>query len=99
MPNRMLSTANSAVGAACGCPPQSNYFSSAQGALNSYSWLVDKSANVSRTQMKHELAGIRAWAYMMGMPALLVAVATPALLAAASFLPPNLIWLCYLMPV
>jgi two-component system sensor histidine kinase KdpD len=78
---------------------QSIYFSSAQDALNSYSWLVDKSANVSRTQMKHELAGIRAWAYMMGMPALLVAVATPALLAVASFLPPNLIWLCYLMPV
>ena len=49
--------------------------------------------------MKHELAGIRAWAYMMGMPALLVAVATPALLAVASSLPPNLIWLCYLMPV
>ena len=49
--------------------------------------------------MKHGLAGIRAWAYMMGMPALLVAVATPALLAVASFLPPNLIWLCYLMPV
>jgi len=49
--------------------------------------------------MKHELAGIRAWACMMGMPALLVAVATPALLAVASLLPPNLIWLCYLMPV
>jgi two-component system sensor histidine kinase KdpD len=49
--------------------------------------------------MKHELAGIRAWAYMMGMPAFLVAVATPALLAMASLLPPNLIWLCYLMPV
>ena len=49
--------------------------------------------------MKHELAGIRAWAYMMGMAAFLVAVATPALLAVASLLPPNLIWLCYLMPV
>src|ERR1700730_13671729 len=49
--------------------------------------------------MKHELAGIAAWAYMMGMPAFLVAVATPALLAVASLLPPNLIWLCYLMPV
>jgi two-component system sensor histidine kinase KdpD len=49
--------------------------------------------------MKHELAEIRAWAYMMGMPAFLVAVATPALLAVASLLPPNLIWLCYLMPV
>jgi K+-sensing histidine kinase KdpD len=49
--------------------------------------------------MKHELAGIRSWAYMTGMPAVLVAVATPALLAVASLLPPNLIWLCYLMPV
>jgi two-component system, OmpR family, sensor histidine kinase KdpD len=49
--------------------------------------------------MKHELAGIRAWAYVIGMPAFLVALATPALLAVASLLPPNLIWLCYLMPV
>src|ERR1700742_1430820 len=49
--------------------------------------------------MKHRLAGIPAWAYVMGMPAFLVAVATPALLAVASVLPPNLIWLCYLMPV
>lgn len=49
--------------------------------------------------MKYELGDIRAWAYMMGMPAFLVAVATPALLALASLLPPNLIWLCYLMPV
>jgi K+-sensing histidine kinase KdpD len=49
--------------------------------------------------MKHRLAGIPAWAYIMGMPAFLVAVATPALLAVASLLPPNLIWLCYLMPV
>jgi len=49
--------------------------------------------------MKHELAEIRAWAYMMSMPAFLVAVATPALLAVASLLPPNLIWLCYLLPV
>ena len=49
--------------------------------------------------MKDELAGTRAWAYTMGMPTLLVAVATPALLAVDSFLPPNLIWLCYLMPV
>jgi K+-sensing histidine kinase KdpD len=49
--------------------------------------------------MKHELAGIRSWAYMMGMPAFLVAVTTPALLAVASLLPPNLIWVCYLMPV
>jgi K+-sensing histidine kinase KdpD len=49
--------------------------------------------------MKHQLAGIPAWAYMMGMPACLVAVATSALIAVASLLPPNLIWLCYLMPV
>ena len=49
--------------------------------------------------MKHELAGIPAWAYITGMPAVLVAVLTPALLAVASLLPPNLIWLCYLMPV
>jgi K+-sensing histidine kinase KdpD len=49
--------------------------------------------------MKHQLAGIPAWAYMMGMPAFLVAVATPVLIAVASLLPPNLIWLCYLMPV
>jgi K+-sensing histidine kinase KdpD len=49
--------------------------------------------------MKHQSAGIPAWAYVMGMPAFLVAVATPALLAVASLLPPNLIWLCYLMPV
>jgi K+-sensing histidine kinase KdpD len=49
--------------------------------------------------MKHELAGIPAWAYIMGMPAFLVAAATPALLAVDSLLPPNLIWLCYLMPV
>lgn len=49
--------------------------------------------------MKHELAGIPAWAYVTGMPAVLVAVLTPALLAVASLLPPNLIWLCYLLPV
>jgi two-component system sensor histidine kinase KdpD len=49
--------------------------------------------------MKHELAGIRAWGYVMGMPASLVAVATPVLFAVSSLLPPNLIWLCYLMPV
>ena len=49
--------------------------------------------------MKHELAGIPVWAYITGMPAVLVAVLTPALLAVASLLPPNLIWLCYLMPV
>jgi K+-sensing histidine kinase KdpD len=49
--------------------------------------------------MKHKLAGILSWAYMMGMPAFLVAVTTPALLAVASLLPPNQIWLCYLMPV
>ena len=49
--------------------------------------------------MKHELAGIPAWAYITGMPAALVAVLTPALLAVASLLPPNLIWLCYLLPV
>jgi K+-sensing histidine kinase KdpD len=49
--------------------------------------------------MKHELAGIPAWAYIMGMPAVLVAAATPALLALDSLLPPNLIWLCYLLPV
>ena len=49
--------------------------------------------------MKHELAGIPAWAYIMGMPAVLVAAATPALLAVASLLPPNFIWLGYLMPV
>jgi K+-sensing histidine kinase KdpD len=49
--------------------------------------------------MKHELAGIRTWTYIMGMPAVLIAVATPALLALASLLPANLIWLCYLMPV
>jgi K+-sensing histidine kinase KdpD len=36
---------------------------------------------------------------MIGMPGLLVAAATSALLAGASLLPPNLIWLCYLMPV
>jgi K+-sensing histidine kinase KdpD len=78
---------------------QGLYFSSAQDALNSYSLPVDKPSNASRAQMKHELAGIRSWAYMTGMPAVLVAVATPALLAVASLLPPNLIWLCYLMPV
>jgi K+-sensing histidine kinase KdpD len=49
--------------------------------------------------MKHELAGVPAWAHMMGMPAVLVAAATPALLAVDSLLPPNLIWLCYLLPV
>ena len=49
--------------------------------------------------MKRELAGIRAWAYVMGMPACLVAVATPVFFAVSSLLPPNLIWLCYLMPV
>jgi two-component system, OmpR family, sensor histidine kinase KdpD len=49
--------------------------------------------------MKHASVGLPAWAYTMGMPASLVAVATPALLAVASLLPPNLIWLCYLMPV
>jgi hypothetical protein len=49
--------------------------------------------------MVNELAGFRAWAYMIGMPGLLVAAATSALLAGASLLPPNLIWLCYLMPV
>jgi len=49
--------------------------------------------------MKHELAGIPAWACIMGMPAVLVAAATPALLAVDSLLPPNLIWLCYLLPV
>ena len=49
--------------------------------------------------MKHELAGIPAWAHIMGMPAVLVAAATPALLAVGSLLPPNLIWLGYLMPV
>jgi two-component system, OmpR family, sensor histidine kinase KdpD len=49
--------------------------------------------------MKHQLAGIPAWAYMMGMPAVLVAMATPVLIAVTSLLPPNLIWLCYLMPV
>src|SRR6202000_2972899 len=36
---------------------------------------------------------------LTGLPAVLVAVLTPALLAVASLLPPNLIWLCYLMPV
>jgi K+-sensing histidine kinase KdpD len=49
--------------------------------------------------MKHQLAEKPAWAYVVGMPAFLVAAATPALLAVASLLPPNLIWLCYLMPV
>jgi two-component system, OmpR family, sensor histidine kinase KdpD len=49
--------------------------------------------------MERELAGIRAWAYVMGMPACLVAMATPVLFAVSSLLPPNLIWLCYLMPV
>jgi K+-sensing histidine kinase KdpD len=49
--------------------------------------------------MKHELADIRAWAYVMGMPAFVIALATPVLLAIASLLSPNLIWLCYLMPV
>src|ERR1039458_4801806 len=49
--------------------------------------------------MVNELAGFRAWSYMIGMPGLLVAAATSALLAGASLLPPNLIWLCYLMPV
>jgi K+-sensing histidine kinase KdpD len=78
---------------------QSTYFSSPQNALNSYSRSVDKPANASRAQMKHELAGIPAWAYITGMPAVLVAVLTPALLAVASLLPANLIWLCYLMPV
>lgn len=46
-----------------------------------------------------KLADIRGWAYIMALPALLVAAATPALLALNSVLPPNLIWLCYLMPV
>jgi len=49
--------------------------------------------------MASELAWFRVWAYMIGMPGLLVAAATSALLAGASLLPPNLIWLCYLMPV
>lgn len=49
--------------------------------------------------MEYALAGIRAWTSMMGLPALLVAAATPTLLAVDSFLPPNLFWLCYLIPV
>jgi two-component system, OmpR family, sensor histidine kinase KdpD len=49
--------------------------------------------------MEFELAGIRARAYMIGMPALLVVVTTPALLALNPLLPPNLIWLGYLIPV
>ena len=49
--------------------------------------------------MTYELAGVRAWAYVIGMPAALIAMATPALFALDRILPPNLIWLCYLIPV
>lgn len=49
--------------------------------------------------MIYELAGVRAWAYLIGMPAVLIAMATPALFALDPVLPPNLIWLGYLIPV
>ena len=49
--------------------------------------------------MGSDLAGIRACAYIIGMPALLVGVLTPALLALNPLLPSNLIWLAYLIPV
>jgi two-component system, OmpR family, sensor histidine kinase KdpD len=49
--------------------------------------------------MGFELAETRAYALMIGAPALLVAATTPALLALNSQLPPNLIWLGYLIPV
>ena len=49
--------------------------------------------------MGSELAGIRASSYIIGMPVLLVVVTTPALLALNPLLPPNLIWLAYLIPV
>jgi K+-sensing histidine kinase KdpD len=61
--------------------------------------LIDTSAEVSSLKMKNALADIRGWAYIMALPALLVAAATPALLALNAVLPPNLIWLCYLVPV
>jgi K+-sensing histidine kinase KdpD len=49
--------------------------------------------------MTYELAGVRAWAYVIGMPAVLIAMATPVLFALDPLLPPNLIWLGYLIPV
>ena len=49
--------------------------------------------------MTYELANVRAWAYVYGMPAVLIAIATPALFALDPLLPPNLIWLGYLIPV
>jgi hypothetical protein len=49
--------------------------------------------------MQHESADIPAWAYTMGLPALLVAAATPPLLILNSLLPPNMVWLCHLLPV
>jgi K+-sensing histidine kinase KdpD len=49
--------------------------------------------------MQYESADIRAWACTMGWPALLIAAATPPLLVLDSLLPPNMIWLCYLVLV
>ena len=44
-------------------------------------------------------ANIRSSAYLLGIPLALVAAATLALLTLNSLLPPNLIWLGYLLPV
>ena len=44
-------------------------------------------------------ANIRSSAYLLGIPLALVAAATLALLTLNSLLPPNLIWLAYLLPV
>jgi K+-sensing histidine kinase KdpD len=60
--------------------------------------LTDTSLDAMGTQMAHELADLRASANMVGMPVLLIGGATTALIATGP-LPPNLIWLCYLMPV
>jgi K+-sensing histidine kinase KdpD len=79
--------------------PLHTYFSAAQTTLILYSRRIDTSADPVRTQMAHELADIRALAYVMGKPAILIAMATSALFALDPILPPNLVWLGYLTPV
>ena len=49
--------------------------------------------------MAYASPGIRNFLPVIVMPALLVAVATPLLLALYPLLPSNLIWLAYLVPV
>jgi len=49
--------------------------------------------------MSYQLAEVRACGHTMGIAALLVAAATPALIALDPILPSNLVWLGYLMPV